>query len=108
VSYRIVDVSEFGGRRKPLRRALESSGFALNQFDSDPGFEGYAHDERESGQEEVYVALRGSGVLHVGDEEIALEPGRYVLVEPEVRRQVVAGDEGLSYLVVGGLRGTFA
>jgi quercetin dioxygenase-like cupin family protein len=108
VSYRIVEVAAFAGRRKPLRRALESSAFALNQFDSDPGFAGLAHDEVESGQQEVYLALRGAGVLVVGDEEVALEPGRYVLVEPEARRQVVAGDEGLSYLVVGGLRGTFA
>jgi mannose-6-phosphate isomerase-like protein (cupin superfamily) len=108
VSYRIVDAAAFEGRRKPLRRALESSGFALNQFDSDPGVAGFEHDEVESGQEEVYVALHGDGVLRIGEEEVRLEPGRYVLVTPEERRQVVAGDGGLSYLVVGGLRGTFA
>ena len=59
------------------------------------------HDERESGQEEIYIPLRGSGVLRVDGEEIPLEPGRYVLVEPGSTRQVVAGPEGLSYAVVG-------
>ena len=73
----------------------------LNQFDSQPGQAGSEHDERDSGQEEVYFALRGTGVLRVEGEEIPLEPGRYVLVEPEATRQVVAGPDGLSYAVVG-------
>jgi quercetin dioxygenase-like cupin family protein len=73
----------------------------LNQFDSQPGQAGKEHDERESGQEEVYLALRGEGVLRVAGDEVELRPGRYVLVPPEATRQVVAGPEGLSYLVVG-------
>jgi hypothetical protein len=40
-------------------------------------------------------------VLRVGGDEVPLEPGRYVLVRPEATRQVVAGPEGLSYVVVG-------
>jgi quercetin dioxygenase-like cupin family protein len=40
-------------------------------------------------------------VLRVGDDEVELEPGRYVLVPPESTRQVVAGDDGLTYVVVG-------
>jgi hypothetical protein len=36
--------------------------------------------------------------------EIALEPGRYVLVDPESTRQVIAGPGGLSYLIVGAKR----
>ena len=42
-----------------------------------------------------------SGVLRVEGEEVPLEPGRYVLVEAEATRQVIAGPEGLSYAVVG-------
>ena len=49
----------------------------------------------------MYFALRGTGVLRVDGDEVVLEPGRYVLVEPEARRQVVAGPDGLSYAVVG-------
>jgi quercetin dioxygenase-like cupin family protein len=94
-------VSSFEGRRKPIARELAARAVNLNQFDSEPGQAGSEHDERESGQEEVYIALRGTGVLRVGTEEVPLEPGRYVLVEPEATRQVVAGPEGLSYAVVG-------
>ena len=99
--YRILDVAGLEGRRKPVARELGARAVKLNQFDSQPGQAGSEHDERESGQEEVYVALRGSGFIRVDGEEVPLEPGRYVLVEPEATRQVVAGPEGLSYAVVG-------
>ena len=99
--HRVFDTPAIEGRRKPVARELEARAVRLNQFDSEPLQEGKEHDERESGQEEVYFALRGSGVLRVDSEEIPLELGRYVLVEPEATRQVVAGPEGLSYGVVG-------
>ena len=100
-AWRVVEAAEFEGRRKPIARGLGARAVKLNQFDSQPGQEGFEHDERESGQEEVYFALRGSGVLHVDGDEVELGPGRYVLVEPDATRQVVAGPEGLSYAVVG-------
>jgi quercetin dioxygenase-like cupin family protein len=99
--WRAVEASDFEGRRKPIARGLGARAVKLNQFDSQPGQEGFEHDERESGQEEVYFALRGTGVLRVDGDEVPLEPGRYVLVEPEATRQVVAGPDGLSYGVVG-------
>ncbi len=101
MSYRVVETGSFEGRRKTIARALEARAVKLNQFDSEPGQAGFEHDERESGQEEVYIPLRGAGVLRVEGEEVPLEPGRYVLVEPEATRQVIAGPEGLSYAVVG-------
>jgi quercetin dioxygenase-like cupin family protein len=100
-AWRLVDVGDFEGRRKTIARGLGARAVKLNQFDSEPGQEGFEHDEQESGQEEVYFALRGTGVLRVDGDEVVLEPGRYVLVEPEARRQVVAGPDGLSYAVVG-------
>jgi quercetin dioxygenase-like cupin family protein len=98
---RIFDASSVEGRRKLVARELGARAVKLNQFDSQPGQAGFEHDERESGQEEVYIALRGSGLIRVEGEEVPFEPGRYVLVEPEATRQVVAGPEGLSYAVVG-------
>jgi quercetin dioxygenase-like cupin family protein len=100
-SHTVFDTAVMEGRRKLVARELGARAIRLNQFDSRPGQAGFEHDERESGQEEVYVPLRGSGVLRVEGEEVPLEPGRYVLVPPEATRQVVAGPEGLSYAVVG-------
>ncbi|HSB39376.1 MAG TPA: cupin domain-containing protein [Gaiellaceae bacterium] len=101
MTYRIFDTAAVDGRRKLVAHELEARAVRLNQFDSQPHQEGKEHDERESGQEEVYFALRGSGVLRVDGEDVPLEPGRYVLVEPEATRQVAAGPDGLSYAVAG-------
>jgi quercetin dioxygenase-like cupin family protein len=101
VRHRIVDAADHEGRRKLIARELGARAVRINQFDSEPGQAGFEHDETESGQEEIYFVLRGSGVLRVEGEELPLEQGRYVLVEPDATRQVVAGPQGLSYAVVG-------
>jgi quercetin dioxygenase-like cupin family protein len=99
--FTVLDVASLEGRRKPIARAIGAQALKLNRFDSQPGQEGFAHDERESGQEELYIPISGAGCLRVGGEEIPLAPGRFVLVSAGETRQVVAGDEGLSYIVVG-------
>jgi uncharacterized cupin superfamily protein len=108
VAYAVVDASDFDGRRKQIRQALGVTAFGINQYDSPPGYEGFAHDELDSGQEEVYVALAGAGTIRIDGEELDLAPGRYVFVPPELTRQVVAGPEGLSYVVVGSRPGAYA
>ena len=52
---------------------------------------------------------RGSDpqLVRVEDDEVEFAPGRYVFVPPEPTRQVVAGAEGLSYLVVGSRPGAY-
>jgi quercetin dioxygenase-like cupin family protein len=106
VSYSRVNVHDLegagpGGAMRFVRRELGVQAFGINWIELAPDAVGREHDERESGQEEVYVALRGEGVLRVAGEEVELRPGHYVLVAPEETRQVVAGPHGLSYLVVG-------
>ncbi len=101
MAYRMLDISTIEGRRKLVAAGLDARAIRMNQFDNEPDQAGKEHDERESGQEEIYTALGGSGVIVVDGEEIPLEPGRYVLVEPSSTRQVIAGAEGLSYLIVG-------
>jgi quercetin dioxygenase-like cupin family protein len=99
--YAVIDASSFEGRRKLIAQELGARAIKLNRFDSQPGQEGKEHDEQGSGQEEIYVPVDGRGVIRIGSEEIPLEPGRFVLVTPDETRQVVAGPEGLSYVVVG-------
>jgi quercetin dioxygenase-like cupin family protein len=101
MGYRVFDASTIEGRRKLVASGLEARAIRMNQFDNEPNQAGKEHDERESGQEEIYTALSGAGVIVADGEEIPLEPGRYVLVEPGTTRQVVAGPDGLSYLIVG-------
>ena len=106
MSYSVIDVKDFEGRRTPVAQALGALAIKTNQFDSQPDQVGHEHDELKSGQEELYVPLRGTGYLQIDGERVELEPGRYVLVGPSARRQVNAGPEGLSYLVIGaGVKG---
>ena len=51
--------------------------------------------------EEVYVVLGGGGTLHVGQEELPLEPDTVVRVGAiEPHHHVVAGEDGLRLLAV--------
>ena len=106
MSYSVIDVKDFDGRRTPVAQALGAAAIKANQFDSQADQLGHEHDELKTGQEELYVPLRGTGYLQIDGATVDLEPGRYVLVGPSARRQVDAGHEGLSYLVIGaGVKG---
>jgi mannose-6-phosphate isomerase-like protein (cupin superfamily) len=98
------DVEPRNGTFRQMRRALGATAFGINQFDLPPGA-GFEHDESSSGQEEVYVFLAGSGVVHVDGEEISVHPGRYLLVQPGTIRKPVAGPQGLSWVAVGAVPG---
>jgi hypothetical protein len=61
VSYSVIDVKDFEGRRTPVAQALGAAAIKANQFDSQADQVGHEHDELKSGQEELYVPLRGTG-----------------------------------------------
>ena len=101
VGYRVVDTRALEGRRKLVASELGARAIRLNRFDNEPDQPGREHDERRSRQEEIYLAVAGAGRIVVDGDVVALEPGVFVLVEPASTRQVVAGPEGLSYVIVG-------
>jgi quercetin dioxygenase-like cupin family protein len=49
----------------------------------------------------VYAVVAGGGVLRTGGEEIPLRAGHFVRLPPNVRRQMVAGDQGLTWIGIG-------
>lgn len=61
------------------------------------------HDHTGDGQEEVHLALRGSGTLVADGEELALDGETMVRVGPTARRKLRAGPDGLRVLVLGGV-----
>ena len=82
--------------RKPLE--LEQSG--LSYFRMAPGFrEPFGHSHGT--QEEVYVVVRGSGLLKLDDEIIEVERLDAIRVSPDVTRAFEAGDEGLEVIAFG-------
>jgi uncharacterized cupin superfamily protein len=65
----------------------------------------FAKRPQQLGQEEVYVALRGSGTLQADGEEYPLDPDHIARVAPGVKRKVTPGSEGLRLLVAGAIPG---
>jgi mannose-6-phosphate isomerase-like protein (cupin superfamily) len=93
------------GFAKLVRTGLGIRAFGVQIMDLPPDYVTGAHDESDTGQEELYVALRGSGTVVAGAERIPLDPERLVRVDAGVERILTSGPEGLRVLCVGGVPG---
>jgi quercetin dioxygenase-like cupin family protein len=106
VGYSVVNVDEIegagpGGGVRFVRRVLGVEAFGINWFELPPGSEGREHDEKGSGQEEVSVVVRGSGVWRVDGEDVPVREGSFVRFDPETTRCPVAGPDGMTFVSVG-------
>ena len=82
--------------------------FGMNVIDFPPnaGEGAYPHhDHLHDGQEEVFIAWSGSGILTAGDEEIELDKDTVVRIDPDVKRKVRSGPDGLRLIALGGVPG---
>lgn len=96
----------FGGGFVKARAELGVTAFGFQVIQLPPSYEDYPeHDHAESGQEEVFLALGGSGWMDIEGERVELDGETFVRVGPATRRKVHAGPEGLRMLVIGGCPG---
>ena len=95
------------GFARLVRPALGITAFGVNLMNLPPDYETAAHDERGTGQEELYVALEGSGAVIVrdGGDRLPLDRDRAVRVGPETPRTLASGPDGMRVLIVGGTPG---
>ena len=63
------------------------------------------HDEADSGQQELYVALQGSGSVDIDGERPPLDADHLVKVDPGTDRVLSSGPDGLRLLCIGGVPG---
>jgi hypothetical protein len=95
-----------GGGFVKARAELGVSAFGFQVIQLPASYDGYPeHDHAESGQEEVYLALGGSGWIEIDGERVDIDTETFVRVAPEPRRKVHAGPQGLRILVIGGCPG---
>lgn len=100
-----MDAALFGSFKR-ARAELGVESFGMQVIDLPPSFDGYpSHDHTHDDQEEVYIALRGSGELDVDGETMLLDEDHMVRVGPAATRKVVSGPEGIRMLIVGGIPG---
>jgi mannose-6-phosphate isomerase-like protein (cupin superfamily) len=96
-----------GGAVRFVRRELGVEAFGINWYELPPGTVGREHDEADSGQEEVNVVVRGSGVWRIGDAEVPVRVGTFLRFDPEQTRCPVAGPAGMTFVAVGARRGSY-
>jgi mannose-6-phosphate isomerase-like protein (cupin superfamily) len=82
------------------RTALEGETLGLSIMKLDPGFR-MPFGHKHSGQEEVYVVLRGSGRVKVEDEIVELRERDAIRFDKDTMRNMEAGPEGIEYLAFG-------
>jgi hypothetical protein len=98
--------ASFLGTFKRVRAELGVMSFGVQVIDLPPNLEQYpTHDHADSGQEEVFLLLRGNGDLEVDGERIPLDDETFVRVGPEAQRKVWPGDQGMRILALGGAPG---
>ena len=90
---------------KLVRAGLGISAFGVNIMDLPPNYTTESHNEAESGQQELYVALRGSGHVLIGDEALTLDEDHLVRVDATVERTLSSAGDGLRVLCVGSTPG---
>jgi hypothetical protein len=93
------------GFAKLVRSGLDITAFGVQIMDLPPDHTTEAHDEADTGQQELYVALRGAGAVIAGAERLPLDPEHLVRVNAGVDRVLASGPDGLRVLCVGGVPG---
>ncbi|MHB8240812.1 MAG: cupin domain-containing protein [Solirubrobacteraceae bacterium] len=95
-----------GGGFVKARAELGVTSFGMQIIRMPGDFGDYPeHDHAHDGQEEVYMALAGSGWLDIDGERVDLAKDVLVRVDAGTKRKVHAGPEGLQMLVLGGCPG---
>lgn len=94
------------GGFKRARAALGVTGFGLSVSDLPPNFDRTPpHAHVFDGQEEIYLAIEGSGWLDFDGERVPIDVTNAVRVGPGTHRSVVAGPDGIRVLIAGGTPG---
>jgi mannose-6-phosphate isomerase-like protein (cupin superfamily) len=90
--------------------------FGLSIIDMPPQTTAYPEHDHSSegpgnppahqlGQEEVYIALRGSADVEVDGRRYPIDAGHLIRVGPTARRKILPGPDGVRLLAIGGFPG---
>jgi mannose-6-phosphate isomerase-like protein (cupin superfamily) len=106
--YRILSLDEIepvphrGSNLLPLRHALGFRPAGVNAWAADAGGQLVPPHEEDSGNEELYVVVRGRARFTVGDESRDVPAGTLLFVPPRVYRTAAAEEDRTLVLAVGG------
>jgi tetratricopeptide (TPR) repeat protein len=89
----------------PVRHALGFRPAGVNAWIADAGGQLIPPHEEDSGNEELYVVVRGRATFTVGEETADAPAGSLVFVPPEVFRTAAADEDGTIVFAIGGTVG---
>jgi mannose-6-phosphate isomerase-like protein (cupin superfamily) len=98
--------ASYGGGFVKARAELGVTAFGMQVIQLPANFSDYPeHDHAESGQEEVFLPIGGSGWIEIDGERVDLDADTFVRVGAAARRKIYSGPEGLRVLAIGGAPG---
>ena len=89
----------------PVRHHLGITAFGVQVMDLPPDYTTQSHDEAGSGQQELYVGLRGTGWVLTDEQRLPAGEGTLVRIDAGVGRRLASGPDGVRILCVGGVPG---
>jgi mannose-6-phosphate isomerase-like protein (cupin superfamily) len=109
-SYAVKNIDEmeavFRGAFKRARAELGVESFGFQVIDMPPNYENYPeHDHTHDNQEEVFLVMRGGGEIEIEGERFPLDDNHVARVNPNTKRKVWPGPEGIRLVVLGGVPG---
>jgi len=102
---RAPDLRHDGPVLLPLRHTLGLRAFGANAWTAEAGKQVVPRHAEDSGNEELYVVVRGRATFTVGDETLDAPAGTLVHVPDGVVREAVAAEPDTIVLAVGATRG---
>jgi hypothetical protein len=103
----------YDGIARRARATLGVSAFGMQVMTLPADWAGYPNHRHDAGvedanQEEIYIPLEGSATLVADEQQVELRPGMMVRVGPEQYRRIVPGPDGVRFVALGGVPGSFS
>lgn len=94
------------GAFKRARAELGVESFGMAIIDLPPHFENYPeHDHSHDEQEEVFLAMRGSGEIEIDGERFPLDDNHVARVPWQAKRKLLSGPDGIRIVALSGCPG---
>ena len=84
-----------------LRDPLDCDNLGLTVVECEPHWEGKPHDHKETDHEEVYILVDGRANVHVDGEEVSMNEGDPLRIDPDSQRQIQNRGVGSTFVLVG-------
>lgn len=85
-----------------LKGELNTEYLGFTVLELEPGGKNKEHDERESGQEEIYYVVEGQVAIDLDEETVRLDAETAIRLDPTERRQIRnVGDTRATLVLVG-------